>query len=160
MTSIIHCAWDINFNHPLAHFVDTHIAGTKHLAQIALSSKRQTPPRFVFISSIASVGNYKGELIPERNFDDPTLPLEQGYGESKSVAERVLNQISAKSGLPMTIVRVGQLSGSTSTGHWNKNEYMFLLLQSSIAIGKIPEWLPVGCYVIICIKLTAHDHAA
>lgn len=126
--------------------MDTHIAGVQRLARIALTSKRPSPPRFIFISSIASVGNYHSNFVPEQTFDDPALPLGQGYGQSKHVAERLLNQISAKAGLPVTIVRVGQLSGSASTGHWNRNEYMSLLLQSSVAIGKFPDWLPVRLF--------------
>jgi thioester reductase-like protein len=90
-----------------------------------------------------SVGEVAGQvLIPEEPIDDPSIPLEQGYGQSKYVSERILVN-AVKAGLRATIVRVGQLSGMTTNGAWSSSEHVPILFKSSVAMGIVPIDLPV-----------------
>ena len=49
-----------------------------------------------------------------------------GYGESKYVAERLLEAGADKCGVPAVICRVGQLGGPVTKeqGMWNKQEWL------------------------------------
>lgn len=135
----------MNFNYTLERFLDVQMTGLRNLVMLALSTDR--PSRVYFLSSAAAVahaacGNTPGG-IPEQILSDPSLPLEQGYAQSKFIAERILAKVSQETGLNVTIVRAGQLSGSTTTGYWNPKEYFPAMLATSLALGQIPSHLPV-----------------
>ena len=156
VTHIIHAAWHLNFNLILESYERVHVAGVRHLIDLALSSPQRHTPRLIFLSSIAAVGTYRGPpqrvsqgneagetIVPEEPINDPSIPLDQGYGQSKYVSERVIVN-ATQAGLHATIVRVGQLSGVTTNGAWNTSENVPILFRSSIALGMIPNNLPVS----------------
>ena len=89
----IHNAWSVDFNLSLESYEATHIAGTRRCIDFSLAAKYR--PHIFFLSSIASVGKWNAsaakkssgrDTVPEQVFEDDTLPLPQGYGESKHVA--------------------------------------------------------------------------
>ncbi|PPJ56509.1 hypothetical protein CBER1_03931 [Cercospora berteroae] len=110
--------------------------------------------QIVFISSIASVGNWfhdhstqatqEGKFIPEEIPKSHSVALPQGYGESKHVASMILAHAANKAGIPATIVRAGQLGGSiASTAEWNRHEWLPSIIITSKALGLILESLGV-----------------
>jgi thioester reductase-like protein len=91
---------------------------------------------------------------PEDLIEDPDVVLKQGYAESKHIAERLCYEASKTTGVPTTILRVGQIGGPTrAEGIWNRNEWFPSLIATSERIGKIPaslganelDWIPVVC---------------
>lgn len=54
ITHIIHNAYTVNFNIPLASF-ESNVASLRNLVDLALSSPLATAPRILFTSSIATV---------------------------------------------------------------------------------------------------------
>lgn len=142
----IHNAWSVDFNLTLQTYEKTHIAGTRRCVDFSLQSKYRT--QIVFISSIASVGSYPvshpGEKeVPEEIFEDHSVPLPQGYGESKHVASLILADAAREAGVPATIVRAGQLAGPSSGqgAPWNAHEWLPSIVISSKAMGVVPEKL-------------------
>jgi thioester reductase-like protein len=156
-TIVIHNAWAVDFNKAVQSYEHTHIAGVRRFVDFSLASKYRA--KIVFISSIASVGNWTAnhpadEHVPEHiMLNDHSLPLPQGYGESKHVAECILGTAAQKSGVPVTIVRAGQLAGpSDGRSEWNRHEWVPSLILSSMAMGILPDrlgnqnqvdWVPV-----------------
>lgn len=161
----IHNAWAVNFNMGLESFEDVHVAGTRRCIDFSATSVYH--PHIVFISSIASTGNWLGSghtgLIPEVYMDDDSLPLPQGYGESKHVAGRILAAAAEKSNIASTVVRVGQLAGPTAEkGLWNRQEWLPSIIASSKVMGKIPrtlgnqdavDWVPVDAAAKVLVDL-------
>ncbi|EMD36322.1 hypothetical protein CERSUDRAFT_74328 [Gelatoporia subvermispora B] len=167
VTHIVHCAWEVNFNHPLERFVNTHIKGVQTLINIAISTQRATFPRLVFVSSIAAVRNYAGlGKIAERCYFDSRIPSDLGYGQSKYVAERILAHASEKTGLPITIVRAGQLSGCMTTGEWNEHEVFPIFFRSCHLLRRIPDhaadacWVPINLAAQAIFDILQHDASA
>ena len=81
----------------------------------------------LFVSSVASVGGWKGlEEIPETPIHDLTVAANTGYGQSKLIAEGLLNKASEISGVHSAICRVGIVAGpiEQELGMWNKREYI------------------------------------
>ncbi|KAL1306390.1 hypothetical protein AAFC00_005097 [Neodothiora populina] len=164
----IHNAWAVNFNMDLDSFEPTHIAGTRRV--IDFSASAQYHPHIVFISSIASTGCWSTTghtgLVPEEFYADNSLPLPQGYGESKHVASSILAVAAEKSGIASTIVRSGQIGGPrTALGLWNRQEWLPSIVASSKAIGKIPrtlgnedvvDWVPVDVAAQVLLEI-AHE---
>ncbi|KAH8691535.1 hypothetical protein BGW36DRAFT_388500 [Talaromyces proteolyticus] len=151
--TIIHNAWKVNFNHRAEAFESPHIAGVRRLVDFCIASDHTT--HLHFISSISTIEGYsieRGPSIPETIFDDPSVALHQGYGESKHVSERICAGASAKCGVPTSIHRVGQIGGpTTEKGMWNKQEWLPSLVATSKTIKQIPsslgsvsvQWVPV-----------------
>jgi thioester reductase-like protein len=143
---VIHNAWSVDFHKTVQSYEHTHIAGVRRFIDFSLASKCR--PKIVFISSIASVGNWAAnhhtaEHVPESiMLADHSLPLPQGYGESKHVAECILGIAAQKSGVSVTIVRAGQLAGpSDGRSEWNRHEWVPSLILTSMAMGLLPDRL-------------------
>ena len=142
--TFIHNAWAVDFNKTVASFEDTHIAGTRRLIDFSIESWHRA--HIVFISSIAGVGSWSSskpnEHVPERIFEDHSVSLPQGYGESKHVAECILASAARQAGILSTIIRCGQLAGPSDSGSvWNRHEWVPSLLISSREMGMLPQTL-------------------
>lgn len=160
-----HNAWAVNFNMDLESFEPTHIAGTRRVVDFSANSKYH--PHIVFISSIASAGNWNrlGNYgpVPEVFIRNNSLPLAQGYGESKHVGSCILAVAAERSHVASSIIRLGQIGGPDSgKGLWNKQEWLPSIISSSKAIGKIPrvlgsedvvDWVPVNDAARVLIDL-------
>lgn len=152
-TVIIHAAWAVNFSMRLRSFVKDHIAGLRNLIDLSLQSTHQTPPRFIFCSSVASVlGPATQSPIQEATSMDPNTASPLGYSRSKWVAEAICEQANLHSGLHgrVSVLRIGQLCGDTQSGVWNVTEAWPLMLSTVKITGSLPAlydenlaWLPV-----------------
>lgn len=146
-TSIVHLAWDVNFNKPLSTF-ESNIRDVRNLIDFCATGDRS--PRFTFVSSIGTVLNWgiagRTGLIPEEIFDDVLFVPDQGYAESKHVAERIIEAAAQQSHVDCTVVRLGQVtSPARAPGLWtNENEWFPSLLRTSLALGYLPDTLLRG----------------
>ena len=161
----IHNAWAVDFNMSLKSFEETHISGVWRCIDFSASSRYH--PQIVFVSSIASVGGWhasgKQGPVPEELLSNDLVSLPQGYGESKHVSGRILAAAAEKTGIPATVVRVGQLAGPvTEQGVWNKQEWLPSIVASSKEIGKVPrnlgnmdtvDWVPVDAAAQVLLDL-------
>ncbi|KAB8272953.1 hypothetical protein BDV30DRAFT_226948 [Aspergillus minisclerotigenes] len=150
--AIVHNAWKVDFNLSVHSFEKGHIRGTRNLLDLSLSSRKTA--HMYFVSSIATTSGWgpsRGK-IPENILPDTVEPPLQGYGQSKYVAENICLAASTRSGVPVTILRVGQVAGPTtkSGGYWNPDEWFPSLVFTSKSMGSIPEslgmpveWIPV-----------------
>ncbi len=147
---IIHNAWKVDFNHSLESFEPVHIQGVRNLIDWSIHSSRH--PHIIFISSTSSTGNWKryhqDDPVPETPIYDHHVAQEIGYGESKHVAECILSIASEKSGVPVSVLRVGQIAGPvlpgtvSATGVWNREEWFPSLVQTSKSLGCLPKYIP------------------
>lgn len=87
-------------------------------------------------------------LVEELPIEDPTVPLGQGYSESKWVAEMILHAAAKISPLRPIVVRIGQISGGKN-GAWNTSEWFGATIKSSLALGCLPELKGVSLVFIL-----------
>ncbi|KAK3307162.1 uncharacterized protein B0T15DRAFT_553631 [Chaetomium strumarium] len=140
---VIHNQWPVNFNMPVESF-EPHIRGVRHLADFsaAASAKKKRVP-IVFISSIGTVDGWDrpDDPVPEASLRDLSLPR-GGYGRSKLVSSLILEEASKVSGVPVEVIRVGQIAGpSAAKGVWNRQEWLPSLIASSVYLGVLPDSL-------------------
>ncbi|RDB20739.1 Non-canonical non-ribosomal peptide synthetase FUB8 [Hypsizygus marmoreus] len=143
---VIHNAWRLDFNLSLASF-EPNVRGTRHLIDFVRSGPHAATTRFLFTSSVASAQGWDKETgpFPEEVNLDAAVAVGSGYGEGKYVAERLL----AKSGLPVTSFRIGQISGGLPNGAWATSDWVPIFVKSSLALGALPSatglvsWLPM-----------------
>lgn len=143
---IIHAAWPVNFNFPLLAF-RSHLAGLVNLlafAAVTVASQHGQPCRFFFVSSIAAVEGYRSGPIPEEVPTDFSMSAPLGYGQSKLLAELLVDAAAQKLGgsVSTAIVRVGQVAGAVRTpGLWNVHEWFPSMVLSSLHFGQVPDSL-------------------
>ncbi|UKZ61257.1 putative NRPS-like protein biosynthetic cluster [Trichoderma atroviride] len=164
---IIHNAWKLDFLHTVQHFEKTHIAGVRHLVDLSANSERR--PRIVFISSIASVLGWKeSRKIPEEIILSDSVTANNGYAQSKHIAERILYEASQTVGIQITVVRLGQIAGPTSAGagKWNSLDWVPQIIYTSKSLGAVPktlgmaddvDWVPIDRLPDILVDLIHHD---
>ena len=87
--------------------------------------------------------------MPEVPIFDSSLAADMGYAESKNVAEQILNIAHSHSGLPRSILRMGNIAGPVQLGHgsWNEREWFPSLLKTSKAVSKLPDHIPAVDYI-------------
>ncbi|KAJ3994744.1 putative aminoadipate reductase [Lentinula boryana] len=144
LTHVIHNAWRLDFNLSLASF-EPHIRGTRHLIDLALSCRHVSSLRFLFTSSIGSTLSWdpKKGLYPEEVVMDPKYAVGAGYGESKYVSERILQN----SGLHASSFRIGQISGGKPNGAWATSDWLPMIIKSSLALGILPKAIGVASWI-------------
>lgn len=77
-------------------------------------------------------------LALEELVNEASVPLGQGYAESKWVCEHILNESTKQTGLNTVVVRVGQLSGNR-VGYWNEREWFPSIVKSALSVGCLPD---------------------
>ena len=134
---------------------------------INLSAAKPNPIPFVFVSSISSTTNWAAisptqkalEPVPETFIDDCRAAEPTGYAESKYVAEAILHAAAMDASVPVSVLRVGQVAGSSAAngGSWNEREWFPALIRTSRNLGKLPanlppvDWVPVDVVAsVIC----------
>ena len=154
ITHIIHNAWPVNFNIALSSF-KSHIAGVRALIDFCADIPEH--PKLMFISSLSSITALSGKkTVPETIVSDPSAPSPMGYGESKYVAEQVLNRATeaSRGAISTAILRVGQIAGpvKSSKAAWPAREWVPSLVISSQTVRALPnslgrmdqvDWVPV-----------------
>lgn len=68
----------------------------------------------------------------------PSSASGSGYTESKWVNEQLLLIAANETPLQAVVVRVGQITGATTTGAWNRAEWFPTLVKSGTYLGCLP----------------------
>ena len=147
ITHIFHGAWPMDFKVKLSSF-EPQIKAVRELIELGRAAHNLRPwakPRIVLASSIAAVGSYSSKTnsvtVPEIIMDEPDCPLPIGYAEAKWVCEKVMQSAYelSKDEVEPVVVRIGQLSGSQSSGCWSWKEHIPALIHASQTIGQMPN---------------------
>ncbi|CAZ81322.1 unnamed protein product [Tuber melanosporum] len=167
VTHIIHNAWPMDFNRSLESF-EPHFHATQNIVSLALLANESNPqnkPRILFTSSVAAVGRYPAltgnALIPEDPMHNAQVTDHFGYPEAKWVCERLIEEAGRihPGRIETASVRIGQLTGSESSGAWSPKEHFPSILKSSQTIGSLPDikgtlsWIPVDRAARVVIEL-------
>lgn len=171
VTHVVHNAWPMNAKQPLSAFIPQFRVLRRLIDFSALASARRGSDfkfSFQFISSIATVGHYPiatgASHIPEQRMRIEYV-LPNGYGDAKFVCERILDETLHRhpSRFNTTVVRLGQVAGSSVSGYWNENEHLPFLIKSSQTLRVLPQfdgpmsWTPVDSVAGVCADLVFNN---
>jgi amino acid adenylation domain-containing protein/thioester reductase-like protein len=115
---IVHCGARVDFLQPYARLAPANVEGTRELVRLAA---RGSCTELHFVSSIgvlAARGLGPTDLASEDDALERYAALEQGYEQTKWVAERML-QRAGEHGLRCSIYRPGRVAGALASGAWN-----------------------------------------
>lgn len=167
VTVILHCQWPMNFNQQLISF-EPHIQGVANLAQFAHAPKYN--PRIIFLLSVSAVMLWDRDIpVPEKSLSDPKH-ANAGYGQSKLLTSRLLEEAGRSIGTRSSICRVGQVAGPVgrivSQRLWPRANWFPILLDASKFMGCIPDslgkasridWIPVAKALAELVVLDHHE---
>lgn len=115
-----------------------NVFGTQEVLRLA-SQGRAKSVHYVSTVSVFDPGNLPAErLIREDDEIDPSADLQDGYSQSKWVAERLV-QLAGRRGLPVSIYRPGAVSGDSQTGAWKTDDFVCRMIKGCILLGKVPD---------------------
>lgn len=169
---VVHNAWPVDFNRNFRSFKSS-IDGVQHSINFCMS-RTDRSIKLLFVSSIGATSNW-GSAAPTSRSKIPEVELTDwkvartGYGQSKLVAERLLSHASRELGLPVGVVRVGQLGGPVlhgdAKGKWTEREWLPSLIRSSITLRALPgnlgpvedvDWVPVDLAAVVLTELSLY----
>lgn len=155
VTVVVQNAWKMDFNQGVEDFEADCLRNTMSLLRLCHTGY---PKVFAFMSSMSTcLGPTAPTRVPELPLGSDSFPaspshaLPTGYAQSKYIVEKVTQNASAKLGIPVRMLRVGQLCGDTNTGWWSRDEMWPIIFATSLEMGVLPllkgvavNWIPIN----------------
>lgn len=159
LRAVIHSAWPVNFNLTLPSFSDS-LAAVKHLITLC----QRSAAAFNFCSSVSAVARHPSSrgAVPEAE-PEPAWAQGMGYAQSKSAAEAICARAGSTAGIPVRVLRIGQIVADTAHGVWNAAEGVVLCMQTALTVGALPRlreepsWLPVDVVARGVVEISLSD---
>jgi amino acid adenylation domain-containing protein/thioester reductase-like protein len=130
-------AW-VHHTSPYSVLKAANVLGTQEVLRLASKIKLK-PVHFISTKSVfSSVGHTGTQIVKEEdNLDDYQVPSD-GYSQSKWVAEKLVT-IARERGLPVSVYRLGRVSGHSETGVFNQNDFLYKLIIGCVQLGSVPD---------------------
>jgi len=147
--SIIHCGAEVNLIKPYSSLKEANVLGTQEVLRLATTNgfikTKVKPVHYISTNGIFPVDpeayTSEGKVIVNLKEDvdlDKFSPfLSEGYAMTKWVAERMC-AVAESRGLPVSILRPGNMAGSSLTGISNPDDLNYLLLEGILKAGCAP----------------------
>ncbi|MEU5711418.1 MULTISPECIES: non-ribosomal peptide synthetase [Streptomyces] len=159
---VYHAAAHINFVLPYASVKPTNVDGFRHVVRFAATDR---PKHVQYMSTIAVFPPGEapdGTVLTEDDVPEACERLGIGYTQSKWVAERIALAARAH-GVPVTIHRIGRISGDSVTGACQSDDFLWRQIKSFIELGSAPpaedlttDLLPVDFVARAVVALSRH----
>ncbi|KAF4433140.1 nonribosomal peptide synthetase [Fusarium acutatum] len=133
---IVHAAATVNLVYPYAALRNANVMGTREILRLAgrsgatvhhVSTNGVLPP--------SHTGWCEDTVI---DVDDVPTKLLDGYGQTKWVAEKLVNEASRR-GIPVRVYRPGTISGHSVSGSTNAWDLINAILVESLQLGRAPD---------------------
>ena len=136
---IYHNGAQVNHIYDYDHLYQSNVGSTIDLLRLATSGKTK---QFVYISTLSAASNVnrEGRLVEDGPAAQLPVFVNNGYNLTKWVCEQLVWQAYQR-GLPVTLVRPGNVCGHSKTGHCYPDQNRILLLLKGCAqLGNAPDW--------------------
>ncbi|AKT43247.1 type I polyketide synthase [Chondromyces crocatus] len=134
--AIVHNGAAVNFLYGYTELRASNVLGTREILLLATTQRLKRVHHVSTLAVFPMLGHT--ETIAE---DEPlTRPAERsvsGYGESKRVAEQVM-EIARARGIPVTIYRAGFVTGDSRTGYLNADDILSRFARACVDLGAVP----------------------
>jgi amino acid adenylation domain-containing protein/thioester reductase-like protein len=139
---IYHSGATVDFIKPYSLLKAANVLGTEEILKLACR-KRLIPVHHIStIGIFGAIGHFTGrKVIAEEvdiNVSLPFLPVDDGYAQSKWVAEKLVH-IARSRGVPVSIYRPGFIVGHRQTGAHNPKDYICRIMKGCIQMGSFPD---------------------
>ncbi|MGL5076799.1 MAG: thioester reductase domain-containing protein, partial [Waterburya sp.] len=129
-------AW-VNFTYPYSQLKAANVLGTQEVLRLAVTSKVK-PVHFISTIGVVGAADRQLETIEEDTPINHSENIEDGYTQSKWVAEKIVT-LGRDRGIPVSIYRPGRISGHSKTGVCNPDDHTFRMIRGCIQLGSVPQ---------------------
>jgi myxalamid-type nonribosomal peptide synthetase MxaA len=160
---IYHVGANVNFLRPYRALAPGNVGGTREVLRLAATGP-VTPVHHVSTFSVLPMHRDGEPPWHESDLPETPPPAENGYNQSKWVAEHVV-ALARDRGLPVAVYRPGRVAGHSGTGHWNTEDITARVFRACAEIGMVPEvdiradMLPVDYVAAAIGRLARHPDA-
>ncbi|KAH8594350.1 hypothetical protein B0O99DRAFT_514258 [Bisporella sp. PMI_857] len=134
---IIHAGATVNLVYPYAALRAPNVVGTIEILRLA--SHGNATLQYISTNGVLPPSGEKG-WPEDAMIDADEVPdkLVDGYGQTKWVAEQLVLEARNR-GLPVSVIRLGTISGHSTLGSTNAWDLLTALIVESLHIGYAPE---------------------
>ncbi|MFI5806064.1 amino acid adenylation domain-containing protein [Streptomyces sp. NPDC051561] len=133
--AIHHAAAHINFVLPYASVKPTNVDGLRSVLEFAATGRLKHVHHMSTVAVFAP--GREGGPITEEAVPGTCEGLGIGYTQSKWVAEGIA-RLARERGMPMTVYRIGRISGDSVTGACQADDFLWRQIKSFIELGSAP----------------------
>lgn len=137
--AIYHNGAQVNHIYDYEYLYNANVRSTIDLIQLASINIQK---QLVFVSTLSAASNLTedGYIVEDGPADELPAFVNNGYNLTKWVSEHLVWQAYER-GLPVTLVRPGNITGHSETGHcFPDQNRILLLLKGSAQMGVLPDW--------------------
>ncbi|MEE1928880.1 amino acid adenylation domain-containing protein [Streptomyces sp. TRM 70351] len=159
---IVHCGAQVNFAYPYEALAPANVGGTRTIIELATAHRLKPVHHISTVGVLASLGltgvRHATEHTPLAR---PDL-LPGGYMQTKWVAEKLVAE-AARQGLPASIHRPGEVTGTGDRGVWNTDTLMCALFRTIAQAGVAPDvplpldFVPVDHTSDVITRVITHE---
>ncbi|MBW4609137.1 MAG: amino acid adenylation domain-containing protein [Hassallia sp. WJT32-NPBG1] len=130
-------AW-VHHIYPYSVLKPANVLGTQEVLRLACQVKIK-PVHFISTASIfSSLKESAVSVSTETDSIDDYPVYANGYVQTKWVCEKLI-KTAQKKGLPISIYRIGRVSGHSQTGAFNVNDFLYKLIIGCVQLGSVPD---------------------
>ncbi|KAL9546134.1 hypothetical protein MBANPS3_006815 [Mucor bainieri] len=137
--AVVHNGALVHWVYPYHQLRAPNVVGTLWAMRLA-TEQRQKSFHFVSSTSVLDTPAFLETGAPvseDNNLEDGRTGLENGYGQSKWVAEKLILEARSR-GMPATIIRPGYILGDSRSGVTNTDDFIWRLLKGCVELGYLP----------------------
>lgn len=135
---IYHNGGAVDYVSPYYRLKPVNVLGTQEALRLA-SRVKVKPVHFTSTIGIVPRISPPGNTITQEPY---VIEWEEnlggGYLQSKWVAEKLIAEARSR-GIPVSIYRPGYITGSSSTGVWNTDDFICRMIKGCIQLGSAPD---------------------
>lgn len=149
--SIIHCGAEVNLIKPYRTLKESNVLGTQEILRLATTNgfikTKVKPVHYISTNGIFPVdgdayqrASNSSEIVhlkEDCDLGNYAPFLSEGYAMTKWVAERMC-EVAESRGLPLSVLRPGNMAGSSQTGVSNPDDLNYMLIQGILEAGCAP----------------------
>lgn len=139
--AIIHNGAEVNLVKPYHALKSVNVLGTQEVLRLAVTNgiakTRVKPVHYISTNGVFPTSFSDERLREKADLSEVSDALENGYAQSKWVAEQLCREAASR-GLPVSILRPGNMAPSSSSGEWNTSDFIYLLLKGCAELGAVP----------------------
>jgi amino acid adenylation domain-containing protein/thioester reductase-like protein len=159
---IVHAGATVNLVYPYAALRGANVGGTREILRLASHSGATL--QYVSTNGVLPPSDEGWPEDAMLDVEEVPEKLVDGYGQTKWVAERLIHEAGQR-GLPVSIYRLGTISGHSTTGSTNAWDLLTAIFVESIHVGCAPdidgwraEMTPVDYVSKAILELSNHIH--
>ncbi|WNI18013.1 non-ribosomal peptide synthetase [Actinacidiphila sp. ITFR-21] len=132
--AVVHSGAEVNLVYPYQRLRAVNVLGTREVIRLATAGTG--PARPVHHLSTLGIFPRTGAVPDEDSFPSVEDVPDDGYGQSKWVAEAMLRDARRRYGLPVSLYRMGEVMPNTRTGVFSHGGSLAeFLLDASVELG-------------------------